>query len=320
MRSVLAVVLSSALAFGSTGCIVWAPQNFGAPLVSGLEEHVVQDADSVWSREKIALISVDGTITTRSAADLKERLRAARADDRVKAVVLRLNTPGGSVTASDQMHRELSEFKRETGLPVIAVMMDVAASGGYYVAMAADEVLAHPTSVTGSIGVIVQVLSVEGLFELVGLSQRTLKSGPLKDMASPFRPMTDEERELLQHIVDADYERFLDVVDAGRPKLGRDQVRALADGRVFVAGQALQAGLIDEIGYVDDAIDSAKHAAGLTDVRVVSYQLGAGYRPNIYGAEGAQVLPESGGFGRIDLGLDRMLPEPGAHFLYLWVP
>jgi signal peptide peptidase SppA len=230
MRKGLAAVLLSAVAFGSTGCLVWAPQYFGTPLVSGVEEQTLEEADSVWTRDKIAVINVDGQITASSASDFKERLEAARDDEQVKAIVLRLNTPGGGVTPSDQMHRELSEFKRETGLPVIAIMMDVAASGGYYLAMAADEVLAHPTTVTGSIGVIVHVLSVEGLFELVGLEQRTIRSGLLKDMGSPFRSMTDEERELLQHIVDANYERFVAVVDEGRPDLDREQVLAERDG------------------------------------------------------------------------------------------
>jgi protease-4 len=320
MRTLIAAVLLPALIWGEVGCIVYAPQNFGLPAISGVKERTLEEADSFWTRDKIAVVGVEGTITSRSASDFKERLKAVRDDDNVRAVVLRLDTPGGSVTASDQMYRELRDFKRETGMPVIALMMDVAASGGYYVAMAADEVLAHPTSVTGSIGVVVQVLSVEGLFELVGLEQRTLKSGALKDMGSPFRPMTDEERELFQHIVDADYERFLEVVDAGRPHLGRDEVRALADGRVFVASQALEVGLIDSIGYFDDALDWAKQAAHIKDAEVVGYQLGPGYRENVYGAIGAEPSPEAGAPGTIDLGLDRLLPTPGAHFLYLWTP
>src|SRR5262249_38491539 len=156
--------------------------------------------------------------------------------------------------ATETLHHELVRWREEHDEPLIAFMNGIAASGGYYVAMAADEIFAHPATITGSIGVVMPGLGFAGLMQRYGVVNQTIKSGPLKDVGSSTREMTAEDRAHLQGIVDALYGRFVDVVSAGRPKLDPARVRELADGRLFTAPQALDAGLIDAIGYIEDAV------------------------------------------------------------------
>jgi protease IV len=293
-----------------------------------VSETTVRDADGWLCRDKIALIDVDGMILNAKSgggllggggdnpvAQFRERLDAAAADDHVKAVVLRLNTPGGGVTASDIMYEDLLRFRRETGKPVVVCMMDVCASGGYYLAMGADVVIAHPTTVTGSIGVIMSLYNASGLAALVGVRSEPIKSGPNKDIGNPLRPMTDEERAVLQGIVDGFYGRFVEVVATGR-KMPPERVRELADGRVYTGCEAERLGLVDRVGYLEDALDTARQLACVKDARVVAYDKCAGCRGSIYAA--APSLPS-----QITVKLD--LPGLGggtasAGFLYLWEP
>src|SRR5262249_22941878 len=163
-----------------------------------------------------------------------------------------INSPGGAVTASDILYQDLVRFRAETGKPVIACMMDVAASGGYYVAMGCDRIYAHPTTVTGSIGVIMSLYNATGLFHMLGVKSDPIKSGPNKDIGNPGRPMTEEERAILQQMVGSFYDQFVQVVVRGRPELPEERIRALADGRVYTGLDAKKLGLVDEIGYLDD--------------------------------------------------------------------
>jgi len=243
-----------------------------------------------------------------SVARLREQLERAREDDDVRGVLLRIDSPGGTVTASDILHREVLRFKEETKRPVVAECMGVCASGGYYVAMAADRVLAHPTSVTGSIGVIFSGLSLAGLLEKIGVEDQTLTSGAFKDAGSPLRRMTEAERAQLQSVIDDLYARFLAVVEQGRPGLAPDAVRRLADGRVYSAQQAKDAGLVDALGYLPDALDELKQRAGLSEARVVVYHRPRELRENLYSAS-ARSAPRA---------LTAFLRGPG--FLYLWWP
>ncbi|HSV90259.1 MAG TPA: signal peptide peptidase SppA, partial [Nitrospiraceae bacterium] len=230
---------------------------------------------------KVLLLDLSGVISAQDKegiipqpnmlATFKEELTRAAKDDRIKAVVVRINSPGGTVTASDILYHELREFKAKKKVPVIASMMDVGASGGYYLAMAADNVLVHPSTVTGSIGVIMLTVNARGLLEKVGVEASAITSGPRKDMGSPFRVMTPEERGIFQSVIDSFYQRFLAVVQEGRPNLSAEQIKKLADGRIYSGDQAKAAGLIDEVGYLDDAIQLAKKKAGLTEARVVTY-------------------------------------------------
>jgi len=276
-------------------------------------------------RDKILLIDVSGVVSSEGrdmlgglsrkpdhVSQLKEQLEKAAEDRRIQAVVVRINSPGGTVTASDIMYRELLAFKQEHGVPVVASCMDIAASGGYYIAMAADSVYAHPTTVTGSIGVIALKFNAKGLLDKIGVKDETITSAALKDSMSPFRGMSEQERSIMQTILDDLHGRFIDVVCAGRPKLTEEQVAALADGRVFTAHQAREAGLVDEIGYLDDAIREAEKRSGLrSGARVVMYHRPHHYKNNIYSQTSINVLS----FG-ID-GLDCGLP---LRFMYVWNP
>jgi protease-4 len=289
-----------------------------------LKETVVADSRSCLCCNRIALIDVEGMILNAKTTPLfcsgenpvslfRERLDEAADDPRVKAVVLRINSPGGAVTASDIMYQDLLNFRRDTHKPVVACMMDVAASGAYYLAMGCDTVYAHPTTVTGSIGVIMSLYNATGLFTKLGVSSDPIKSGPNKDLGNPARPMTDEERAILQGMVDSFYNQFVQIVATNR-HLPEQRVRALADGRVYTGVDACNLGLVDHIGYLEDAIDAARCMAGIKDANVVAYDRGNGYRGSIYAA--IPKIPSE-----INLKLDVPgLKDHGATFMYLWEP
>jgi protease-4 len=276
---------------------------------------------------KVLLLDLSGVISSQErdsliphpnmVATFKEELTMAAKDDKIKAVVVRINSPGGTVTASDILYHELREFKTKKKVPVIASMMDVAASGGYYLAMAADSIVVHPSTVTGSIGVIMLTVNARGLLEKVGVEASAITSGPRKDMGSPFRVMTPEERGIFQSVIDSFYHRFLAVVQEGRPNLSAEQIKKLADGRIYSGDQAKVAGLIDEIGYLDDAVEMAKRKASLTEARVVTYGRPGEYQNNIY----SRLFGASPGItGLANLDLMSMVRGGTPQFMYLWMP
>jgi protease-4 len=304
------------------------------PASEELQEITVA-SDSGAFLPKIAIVDIEGTLANSRKSTLfgegenmmamaVEKLQKAAADSKVKAVVLRINSPGGTVTSSDILYREVlkvrqgDEAKGYAGKPVVAAMMDLAASGGYYVACGADEIVAEPTSVTGSIGVVMLTYNVKGLFDKVGVSTDAIKSGPMKDAASPFRPMKPEERELFQSMINEYYEGFLTVVASSRTKLTKEQIRKLADGRVYTGRQACTLGLVDEVGSLDDAIDNAKARAGVKRARVIMYDRPVGYRGTIY-SESEPIKPEASQNGLINVQVPEFLQQGGA-FLYLWQP
>lgn len=299
--------------------------------IGGRRRPLVETVIEGTSGPKIALLEIDGVISERdepgplgvggresSVARVREVLEKAKSDPEVRALVVRIDSPGGTVTASDVIHHELLRFKQETGRPVIAQMMGVAASGGYYVAMASDRVLAHPTTITGSIGVVFAGVNVSGLFEKLGVADQTLVAGERKDTGSPLRPMRPEERAQLQGVLDDLHARFRSVVQAGRPALDAERVRALADGRIYTATQALDAGLVDAIGYLPDAIGAAAQRAGISSWRVVTYARPSRPAENVYSpaaaATAAQPLVQLDWPGR------SVLASGGPGFLYLWMP
>ena len=246
-------------AFASTGCfnsLLLTPTNSSGPV----EETVITDPEHWYCRDKVAIIDVEGLIMNARSSGMfgsgdnplslfRERLDAAADDKHVKAVVLRINSPGGAVTASDIMYQEVLSFRHDTHKPVVACMMDVAASGAYYLAMGCDKVYAHPTTVTGSIGVIMSLYNASGLFAKIGVSSDPIKSGPNKDIGNPGRPMTPEEHAILQGLVNSFYDQFVHVVAEGR-RMPEDHVRTLADGRVYTGTDAQKLGLVDVVGYL----------------------------------------------------------------------
>ena len=277
-------------------------------------------------RDKVLMIDVEGAISSsvesgilsrerNVVARVFERLERAAADPLVKAVILRIDTPGGEVTASDIVYHEILRFKERTGRPVVALMMGVAASGGYYIASACDLIVAHPSTLTGSIGVISVFPSVESLMAKVGVKVEVIKSGPAKDSGSPFRNMTEDERRAFQGIIDEYYEGFLAVVARGREgKVAADRLREIADGRVYTAPQALKLGLIDAVGYFDDAFGRALGLAGIEGARLVAYTYFPKSKTNIYAGR-------LGDFSPLDARvLESMLGALKAGFYYLWLP
>lgn len=313
-----------AAAFALTGCfngILLRPTHVGGPL----EETVITGPKCCLCRSKVALIDVDGIIMNVRTSALfgsgenpvslfHEKLAAAADDPHVKAVVLRINSPGGAVTASDIMYQELLKFREATGKPVVACMMDVAASGGYYLAMACDRVYAHPTTVTGSIGVIMSLYNAHGLLTKIGVNSDPIKSGPNKDIGSPARPMSDEERAILQGMVNCFYDQFVQVVVRGR-QLPEERVRALADGRAYTGIEAKQLGLVDEIGYLDDAIKTAMDMACIKNACIIAYDRCDGYRGSIYAG-----LPKIPSEINVKLNVPGLTSPEGAAFMYLWEP
>jgi protease-4 len=304
------------------GCTVNVPL-FSTP--KPLEEKVLEGRGT----KKILILDVTGMISEReksggmlakgsySMVDLtREALKKAEEDDDLAGVIVRINSPGGTVTASDIIRHDLLAFKERKKVPVYACIVSIGASGAYYIATAADRIVAHPTAITGSIGVLLLKFNVEGLLEKVGVREQTIKSGDKKDILSPFRAATPEEQRLVQEIIDQLYGRFLDVVVA-RPHntLSRDELKPLADGRIFTAPQALAARLIDGTGYLDDVIADMKKQAGIDKARVVIYYRPGSYKGSIYAETPGESSSIAGLFG---LAGGDLLPE--SQFMYLWQP
>ncbi len=242
----------------------------GGVTPDGLTEHVLRPGAA---GRKVAVIRIEGVISEMMVEDLGRRIRRAARDEDVKAVVLRINSPGGGLTATDQIFHSLREKLAEK--PVVAAMESVAASGGYYVACSADQVLAQPTTVTGSIGVIAQLFFLEGLMkDKLGVTPVTLKKGRQKDWPNIWadKGLTEAQRQyLMDTLLAPGYERFIDVVRDGRG-MGDAEVRRLATGRIFLGPEARDLGLVDEVGYFERAVEVAESLAGIQGARVVEYR------------------------------------------------
>jgi protease-4 len=299
---VLAIVLFVLLGFS----ILYNIGNFAGKLMHGrsshytsrtvgprLEEVIYEDNDAA---NKIALVEVDGIITGRvidqggySLVDLiKAQLRRAEDDDRVRAVVLKVDSPGGEVLASDDIYRAIKDFQSRTRKPVIASMGSLAASGGYYVSSPCRWIVANELTLTGSIGVIMSSWNYRGLMDKVGVLPQVYKSGKFKDMLSGSREpdsVTPEEKAMLQSLIDETFNKFKSVVQEGRDqaydknKETKDKGRPLstdwqdyADGRVLSGTEALKLGFVDQLGDFDDAVDRAKKIAGITQANIIQYQ------------------------------------------------
>lgn len=249
---------------------------FAAMFMTGYGGMLTEEVLREGPREsKIAVVSVEGIIYGSVARDVYNQLKAARRDGNVKAVIVRVNSPGGTVSGSDRIYNEIRKFRSQTGIPVIAFMESVAASGGYYASVACEKIIAEPTTVTGSIGVIAKYFVFEELLESkLGIKAITVKSGRRKDWPSSTRaPDAEELKYIDDKIIKPAYERFLSVIVEGRQgSLTADQIRKLADGSIFGAEEAKKEKLIDDVGYLDDAIALVKSMAGMVDARVVEYR------------------------------------------------
>jgi protease-4 len=259
--------------------------------------------ESLWGGEKIAIIEVRGVIL--DSQPIVEKLVKLRKNEKVKAIVLRIDSPGGGVGPAQEIFAEVKKAQKEK--KVLVSMGSVAASGGYYIACAADKILANPGSITGSIGVIVESLNVEELLRKLGLRSMVVKSGKHKDLGSPLRPMSEEEKKLLQGVLDSVHEQFIRAVAEGR-KLSVEKVRELADGRIFSGEQARELGLVDELGNLEDTLALAATLAGIRGEPEIMY-------------------PEKKRFSLFDLLLQESVSKiveslresaPPLNFLYSW--
>ncbi len=261
--------------------------------VLGVSLLISMTLDSGWlGGEKIGVIRIEGVIT--DSRETIEELRRFRDNPSIKAVVLRIDSPGGGVVPSQEIHAELLKARKDGRLKVVASMGNLAASGGYYIAVATDKIVANPGTLTGSIGVIMELANVQGLLEKVGVQSVVIKSGRYKDLASPFRAMSAEDRALLQSVLDDVHDQFIRAVATGRA-LKVDQVRDLADGRIFTGRQARTAKLVDELGDLQDSIKLAARLVGIEgEPRVVEPRKRFSFRDlldNFFWGQGAQLVP-----------------------------
>jgi protease IV len=277
---------------------------------------------SLSATKKIAIISVTGTILEGDEF-VKDQIDRVEEDDDVVAVVLRVNSPGGTVTQSNYLYHHLLELVEEREVPLVVSMGSICASGGYYISMAVgdqtDAIFAEPTTWTGSIGVVIPRYDLSGLMERWDIEEDSITSGPLKRMGSPTRPLTEQERAVLQELVDISFADFKEIIRNGRPefKENPEQLDRLATGQIYSASQALENGLIDKIGFIEDAIARAAELADyeLDDLRCVEYQEQLGPIDALLGVSAAGNQPVTW-----DLGSLLNLTAPRAYYLYTWLP
>lgn len=288
---------------------------------TAVDEHPTFDEE--WSYGsgdvKVVRMELTGFITRESEAgffeppndkieDLIRAIRAATNDDEVKAIILEIDSPGGGITPSDEVYDALARFKNsDDGRKVVIFMRDLTASGGYYVAMAGDWLIAQPTTIVGSIGVIMQSLNWKSLSERIGITDTTIKSGENKDLLNPFRESDPAQIAMLQEVIDLLHARFRELVSANRG-LDAAALDTLADGRIFSSGQALELKLVDQIGYWPDVIAKTAELLGVEKIKVVRYYQTHGFW---------DYFTKS----RLPAGLNSRLWSPGpARLQYLWQP
>src|SRR5699024_7546581 len=246
-----------------------------------LEEGDISNRIAVLNLEGVIQEDIDSIFGTESLhEDFMKSIEKAGEDESIKGIILKINSPGGAVGATAEIHRALKELQEEYDKPIYVAMGETAASGGYYAATPADKIFAEPSTLTGSIGVIMESMNFSGLAEKYGVKTNTIKSGKHKDIMSPTRKMTDEEKDILQSMVDEMYDDFVDVIVEGRG-MSEDKVRELGDGRVYTGRQAEENGLVDEVGNYDDAINALKEDYDLQGASVIGYGLDLGIFGNI---------------------------------------
>lgn len=271
--------------------------------------------------DKIVVVPVEGVISsadgsllgpeqTTTPQGMQDALRQAKEDSNVAAVVLEVNSPGGGVTESEQIHGDILDFKESTDKPVIVSMDATAASGGYYIATAADEIVANSSTITGSLGVIFQLTNVTEAADKIGVKQVIVKSGEFKDIGSPFRDVEPQERDILESLVNESYDEFVEVIVEGRD-LSESRVREIADGRIYSGNQAQELGLVDELGDLEKATEITLDRTNLEEATVVRYVQAESFTDLL----GARLAPQPSEAGQImkATGLDL---EARPYYLY----
>ena len=331
MLSLLFVLMPMLGGCGAPSFLVTPVANTGE-----LNEEVVQPGNGFFP-SKIAIIEVEGLLANAKTGGLlqatentlslfTQQLDRAEKDSSVKAIVLRVNSPGGTVSASDAMYQLLLRFRQRSGKPIVASIQEVGASGAFYLSCASDKIVAQPTSIVGSIGVIFESMEFSGTLDKIGAKSWAITSGPLKEMGSPFKPLEPRERAVMKEMVDEYFARFVGIVHSRRPltenvaaNLGdyrKLDYAGLYSGRVFSGEEAKKLGLVDETGLLPDAIDLAKNLGKADDAEVIIYRRPYAYSGSIY-ASSTTPSPKAN-ITTIDLpGASSFVP---AGFYYLWKP
>jgi protease-4 len=329
-------ILLPLLLIGLTGC--GTPSFLITPVqnVTELQETEVQPGKG---GGKIAIIEIEGMLinaksggflqpTENPVSKFAQQMEKAENDSGVKAVVLRVNSPGGTVTSSDTMYEIIKRFKERSKKPVIASGQEVVASGGYYVACAADKIVVQPTTVIGSIGVIFETIQVKGTMDKLGISSTAIKSGSLKDIGSPFKMLRDDETVVMQSIVDEYFQRFINVVRASRPvtespaasntEYARIGYTGVYSGRIFSGAKAVELGLADKTGLLEDAIDLARSMSKSPGAKAVIYRRPYGYAGSIYAS--SDVAAPKASSPAVQLSLPESVSPLPTGFYYIWRP
>ena len=294
-KSILWIFLAFILGFGLPVCSCVGTGAIAMGTLSQVGQQPLPRA--MGTGDAVALMELSGAITAgpqdylTTTGITPDRVRSlldqATADPAVKAVVVRVNSPGGAVVASDEVYRALLAFDK----PVVISMRDTAASGGYYIACGGDYVIAHPNTLTGSIGIISTFINYEELLDKVGVEAVIIATGPRKDFGSPYREMTEEEKEIWRDIVDQSFEEFVDVVAEARD-LPKEEVREIADGRVFTGQQAKELGLVDELGARQEAIDKAAELGDIVgEPRVIELRSQPSFLEMFYSFQARSLMP-----------------------------
>lgn len=322
MGNVKLSMISAICMLMTSGCAT-VKLDFLVDKTDPLEEQTIMAGAS---GSKILLINIDGFIsqdrgmdfvkdTSSIVEDTVSQLRLAANDKRIKAVLLKVNSPGGTATASDIIYHEIMDYKQKTGCKVYAHMMDMAASGGYMVSLPAERITAQPTTVTGSVGIIFLRPKLDGLCEKIGVSFEVSKSGENKDMGSPFRRESKEEEAIFQSIINGLNEHFYSLVLKHR-KISPENIDKIKTARVFLAAAALKMGLIDGICYPDDAITGCIRDAGLDkSSKVIVYRRKQYPNDNIYNTSRTS---SSGNYSLVNLGVLSTLGNMNTGFYYVW--
>jgi len=298
-------------------------------LISNPKDPLEEFTLSGQGNEKILLVPINGVISNKSeerffiekpgmVQEVMGHLQKAENDPSIKAIVLKVNSPGGTITASDIIYHELKRFREKTGKKIVVLMMDLAASGGYYVSLPSDYIMAHPTTITGSIGVIFLRPNVAKILDKFGINVATTKSGDNKDMGSPFRQPSTEEEKLFQKYTDEMAKRFFTLVTTHR-KISKEQMDVVKTARIFLADEAKSLGLIDQTGYIDDAIKKAAEIASIpADSKVIVYRRSQYNNDNAYNE--AVTFTDGKSPGLIKEAFGSVIPDFETGLYYMWHP
>ncbi len=281
LRWAVAIVLVISLI---TNAVLWmfTSELFGGNAGPSERYH----AGSHIAKDKLAIIKISGTIMPPFTDRTLRAIKAAQDDKHVKGILLQVDSPGGFVADSHQIYHKLKQLAEKK--PIVVSMQSMAASGGYYVAMGAGEkakIFAEPTTWTGSIGVIIPRYEFVGLKEKLGIDSKPLKTGEFKDALSPFHPLSDNEKAVWENILQQSFARFITVIDENRKSLTRDDVKKLATGQIYTADDALKFGLVDAIGFEEDALNELKTLVKVENPKIVRYEFQSGFVDLLLGSQ-----------------------------------